>query len=376
MSQGWRYWVRFCDVYRRPYCLEDVDERGRRASWWVSEFVVWMVGVSRAGGDSIVGYVKGMLQNHGEVWNTAPWIRSPVYKLFLERVGRAVPASKRLIRHPLPLAVAVELVADEAQPLEYRLAVALGFRGLLRGGELFTDSASPELHVLRAVDVQVDGDVLVLQVQADKSHGRRRVGVDTCNDVFPTRELLEAMYECHFDLGLPVASPLLVSREGEVPSLSSFCTWLARVSLARGVAHILPHSLRIGGAVSLAAAGVSAVLLQAIGGWSSQAWMTYVHPHISAAVRLADKLQQQLAALSSFPDDVAEVCGTVAPRSLCVSPAPSSPRDSAAVVRPQASFVQLMAANYARSMAQSAKGGAPKHPMSPAVSLAALSTSE
>ena len=363
--------MRFCGEYHRPYKLQEVDGEGRRASWWLSEFVVWLVRVSRAGGDSIVGYVKAMLQNHGEVFNTAPWVRSPVYKMFLDRVGRAVPASKRLVRHPLPIRVAVDLVQNEDLPLEYRLAVALGFRALLRGGELFADTSSPELHVLRAVDVQIDGDVLVLQVQADKSHGRRRVGVDSCNDIFPTRALLEKMFQRHFALGLPVDGVLLVSKKGSVPSLSKFRSWLSRVTAAMGVKHILPHSMRIGGAVALAAAGVSAVLLQAIGGWSSQAWMNYVHPHIASAVRLSDKLQEQLAASSSFPDDVAEACGTSAPASLCVS---SSSRGSAAVVRP-ASFVQLMAANYARSMAQSAGGGAPKLPMSPAVSLAAGSTS-
>ena len=362
MPQGWRYWLAFCKE-KRVSVQMGVDGM----EFMLSDFVAWMVEHSQASGSTVVGYMKAALQHHALVFGRAPFTRSFGFKLFLDRVARAVPGSRKLVRHPLALRLAVELAEDAAEPLEFRSAVALGMRCLLRGGEMFTDVDNKDLHVLLPEDASMEGDVLVVQVRADKSHSRRRVGVDVDNDPFPPAVLLEQMFQRHFALRLVPSSPLLVDDKGRAPSLASFRKWLTTTTRSRGVQHILPHSLRIGGAVALAAAGVSAVLLQAIGGWSSQAWMNYVHPHIAVAVKLSDKLHAQLQKSSSFPDDVAEVCGTPAPEALSSQGAESG---SPALVKPQARVPFWVVAQRGLAAVDARAGRSPR-PLKAGVSLAA-----
>lgn len=337
LSTGWRAWVEFCEVMSRPFELVDVVHGvHRRPEYWLSEFACWLLVNRNVSGSSIEGYIKDMLQDHGMIYRWSPdTLRFAfVYKHFLKRLKRAVPVSKKLERFPLPLPVAIAIVKDSTHPLEFRCAVAVGMRALLRGGELFADVASDRGLTLHASDITESEGVLVLNVRADKSHGSRRCGIDVASDPFETQSLVREMMQRHANLRVSSQSPFLIDVDGNAPLKPKFQRWLARTASAHGAAHVLPHSLRIGGAVSLAAAGVSVLLLQAIGGWSSQAWMRYVHPHVAAAMRVSKalaKLQGDMAKSASFPDDQADLLGEVPP-SVLHAPAgatnlPSSSRD-------------------------------------------------
>ncbi|KAJ8475333.1 hypothetical protein ONZ51_g6619 [Trametes cubensis] len=73
----------------------------------------------------------------------------------------------------------------------------------------------------------------------------------------------------------PLRAELWLRADGRVPTRAWFMQRLRRI-FPRDVAG---HSMRAGGATSLAAAGVSPATIQALGRWSSDAWLVYIRKH-------------------------------------------------------------------------------------------------
>ncbi|KAI1789305.1 hypothetical protein LXA43DRAFT_1062932 [Ganoderma leucocontextum] len=73
----------------------------------------------------------------------------------------------------------------------------------------------------------------------------------------------------------PVRAELWLKADGSVPTR----TWFIRRLCALFPKDVAGHSMRAGGATSLAAAGVSPTAIQAVGRWSSSAWQCYIRKH-------------------------------------------------------------------------------------------------
>ncbi len=73
----------------------------------------------------------------------------------------------------------------------------------------------------------------------------------------------------------PVRAELWLKADGSVPTRAWFIRRL-RVLFPKEIAG---HSMRAGGATSLAAAGISPTAIQAAGRWSSSAWQCYIRQH-------------------------------------------------------------------------------------------------
>ncbi|KAJ8487654.1 hypothetical protein ONZ51_g4029 [Trametes cubensis] len=73
----------------------------------------------------------------------------------------------------------------------------------------------------------------------------------------------------------PLRAELWLRADGQVPTRSWFMQRLWRI-FPRDIAG---HSMRAGGATSLAAAGILPATIQALGRWSSDAWLVYIRKH-------------------------------------------------------------------------------------------------
>lgn len=161
-----------------------------------------------------------------------------------------------------------------------RLFVAMlvtGFFALMRLGELtFSDDTS--LHnwrkVIRRASVKVSDSQYEFHLpahKADKFFEGNRIVVRAQqyrhNPLEHFSSYLESRDRLH-----PLASPLWITKDGKVPSRSFFMSRL-RLFFSKRIAG---QSMRAGGATSLAEHGVSPSLIQAMGRWSSSAFLVYI----------------------------------------------------------------------------------------------------
>jgi len=154
-----------------------------------------------------------------------------------------------------------------------------GFFGLLRLGELVSSTADDgyaQLSSRSSVHFEASSfSFVVPRRKSDLLHEGDTVRiVQTPFDDDPFS--LFTQYIAYRDVSMPLHPLLWVRADGSVPTRSWF---LARFRAVFPDSSLGGHSLRSGGATSLAAAGVPPSQIQAIGAWSSSAWQRYVRKH-------------------------------------------------------------------------------------------------
>jgi hypothetical protein len=153
-----------------------------------------------------------------------------------------------------------------------------GFHGLLRLGELvWPDNISLQLHQKLTLRTSVTSDgekhsfVLRTHKVDPQSEGSTIVIQRSLTHPDPHRAFVSYLHSC--DNLFPFHSTLWLRENGSVPTRSWFTGRLRRFFPSS----IAGHSMRAGGATSLAAAGVSAREVQALGRWSSDSFGIYIH---------------------------------------------------------------------------------------------------
>ena len=152
-----------------------------------------------------------------------------------------------------------------------------GFFGLLRLGELvFPDEAALQnwKKVTRRHTVHIQEDFyefLLPGHKADRFFEGNKIMIPALRfNLSPLRHFTQ--YLDSRDTIHPVASPLWLTQAGTVPTRSFFITRL-HLFFKRDVAG---HSMRAGGATSLAEQGMSPAIIQASGRWVSDTFLVYI----------------------------------------------------------------------------------------------------
>lgn len=155
-----------------------------------------------------------------------------------------------------------------------------GFHALLRLGELVWPD-NPELQSYRKLSmrasVKVDAgmfEYLLPTHKADPFFEGNRIIVKRAENG-PDPHAAFRTYLARRDAVFPLRPELWLRACGTVPTRAWFMRRLRNI-FPRDIAG---HSLRAGGATSLAAAGVSPATIQALGRWSSDAWLVYIRKH-------------------------------------------------------------------------------------------------
>ena len=155
--------------------------------------------------------------------------------------------------------------------------ILTGFFGLLRLGELvFPDDASLQnwKKVTRRNTVHIQHefyDFLLPGHKADRFFEGNRIVIPAHR--FNLSPLIHfTRYLDSRDTIHPIASPLWLTQAGTVPTRSFFITRL-RLFFQDDISG---HSMRAGGATSLAEHGVSPAIIQASGRWASDAFLVYI----------------------------------------------------------------------------------------------------
>ena len=196
----------------------------------------------------------------------------------LRRFSRPVRSRQPLSRADLDLALSLFSRPFAYDDLCWLTMLLCAFFGLLRVGELvWPDSPDLQVHsqLTSRLSVSFDAESFTFDVPRRKSDDRfegSRVCI-TASFISPDPRGLFLQYLACRDATFPLHPFLWVRADGLVPTRAWF---LRRFRLAFPSSTFSGHSLRAGGATSLAAAGVSPAQIQAIGHWSSSAWQRYV----------------------------------------------------------------------------------------------------
>ncbi|KAL4062608.1 hypothetical protein V8B97DRAFT_235710 [Scleroderma yunnanense] len=154
-----------------------------------------------------------------------------------------------------------------------------GFFGLLRLGELVSPASLPDFAQLSSRS-SVHFDVssfsfMVPRRKSDLFHEGDTVRIVSA-PLSDDPHSLFLQYLAYRDASFPLHPLLWIRADCSLPTRAWF---LARFRAVFPDPSLGGHSLRSGGATSLAAAGVPPSQIQAIGGWSSSEWQRYVRKH-------------------------------------------------------------------------------------------------
>jgi hypothetical protein len=246
----------------------------------LSLYTVWMCHHIKP--DSVDSYLSGICQQ------LEPYFPDIRANRRSELVARTLQGCMRLRNTPTTRKRALtlddlELVIKHyafSPNLDDKLFVAMlltGFFGLMRLGELaFPDDKSLRnwRKVTRRTSVQVTDDFYSFLLPAHKAdqffEGNRiliRARQFRHNPLAHFVSYLRAR-----DAAFPLASPLWLTEAGEVPTRSFFINRLRR-HFTKDVAG---HSMRAGGATSLAEHGTPPSIIQAMGRWASNSFQIYI----------------------------------------------------------------------------------------------------
>lgn len=165
-----------------------------------------------------------------------------------------------------------------------------GFHALLRLGELVWPDRK-ELQSYRKIVMRTSVKItagyfefLLPAHKADAVFEGNRILVHQCENL-PDPYSSFQTYLADRDRRFPLRPELWLRANGSIPTRNWFMIKLRSI-FPRDIAG---HSMRAGGATSLAAAGVAPATIQALGRWSSEAWLGYIrkHPALLSAM-LAD----------------------------------------------------------------------------------------
>ncbi|KAL4068728.1 hypothetical protein V8B97DRAFT_1872904 [Scleroderma yunnanense] len=154
-----------------------------------------------------------------------------------------------------------------------------GFFGLLRLGELVSAPSDDTFAQLSSrSSVRFDASFFSFVVPRQKSdlfHEGTMVRI-VSSPLADDPHTLFLQYLAYRDASFPLHPLLWIRADRSLPTHAWF---LARFRTVFPDPSLGGHSLRSGGATSLAAAGVPPSQIQAIGAWSSLAWQRYVRKH-------------------------------------------------------------------------------------------------
>ena len=191
--------------------------------------------------------------------------------------GSATSRKRALTVDDLQLVVNRYGNSSSHDDLLFLAMILTGFFGLLRLGELtFPDDTSLQnwKQVTRRNTVTVRPnryEFLLPGHKADRFFEGNKIIIPACR--FHHTPLLHFQnYITSRDTIHPVASPLWLTEAGTVPTRSFFINRL-RLFFKTDIAG---HSMRAGGATSLAEHGVSPAIIQASGRWASDAFLVYI----------------------------------------------------------------------------------------------------
>ena len=230
-------------------------------------------------------------------------------------------APKRIRRGVAPQAMrkAMDLLLDPNDPADanIRAALATAFQGLLRVAEYTSDAKkfNTEKSLTRADIERCDEKMLVMMIHPCKN--MIHVGGKTCPLVIgaggkyidAVREMRNMLRVDPTPAGEAMSTPLfrvpatgLPLRDSDISIAVKRCM----VSVGEDPAQFASHSLRIGGATALFAAGADCTVIRTMGRWSSDLYRLYVRACFEKSIewsrRCGSTSVQDLAGVADFDE--------------------------------------------------------------------------
>ena len=267
-------YIAFCRIHQRPL-TPTVDT--------LSFFIVYMSAHIKP--DSVAVYLAGICNRlETEFPDVRRHRNDPVVKRTLAgciKRARQQPSRKSPL-DPTHLLIATQNLTPESQHDDKLFAALLvtGFHALMRLGELVWPDAI-QLQSLRKISLRrslrttADSYSFVLPTHKalKAGHGEEILVRAFTPTVNPLPILLAYMRSR--DLHFFSAPELWLTRDGAIPTR----TWFMRRFRRFFGSEFAGHSMRSGGATTLALIGKPPHVIQTLGRWSSEEWQKYVRNH-------------------------------------------------------------------------------------------------
>lgn len=269
-SSALNSYLTFCDLHHFP-----IEPTANTFSY----FITFMA--THINPRSVDNYLSGICSQLEEYYPSVRDVRKT------RLVARTLRGAKRRygtpIKRKLPLTRAdlarvVDSFPDPSHDDKLFLSILLdGFHGLLRLGELVWPD-NPQLQLRQKLSLRTSvctsqtNHSFVLQMHKVDPQFEGATIVIQRSLIHPDPHKIFLDYLTSRDSLFPFHSTLWLRSTGAVPTRAWFLTRLRKFFPPS----IAGHSLRSGGATSLAAAGVPASEIQAIGRWSSDSFRSYI----------------------------------------------------------------------------------------------------
>ena len=293
-STGTRAWVEFCNSLsttpHRPMDPNSPLWLKLEEEWLAMRFVCYLVetrGIKPRTAASYLGDAQGWhLRTHGIKLAAGIKLGRLTQMLKgLRRLGGDEPRKiRRGVRAKL-LRVAMDKYLDPKIPLHAnkRAAFALAFQGLLRGAEFTTDKFDPRRDMTRADLVSLTDDRAVVMMRPSKNMAHLS-GKTVPLVIGGGGKYIDAVAELN---NLVLVDKVRASDAQNTPLFRSGKMALNATEMRRDIQYMMStvgqdqaqfglHSLRIGGATALFAAGADPIVIRTMGRWSSDCYRLYV----------------------------------------------------------------------------------------------------
>lgn len=262
--------IRFCAVVKEPPCPA--------SEVLLLRFVA--ANASRVSANTIQSYLSAVRYLH-----IISGFANPIPEF--ERLRLVMRALKKLSAPPRKRSpVSIDMLRIIASHLDFSkfndtmfwAATCVGFFGFLRVSEFTTDGLFDPVTDLRLEDLSFIHDLsgAVLQIKSSKTDPFRKGAAVTVGRTGETACPVSALLT-YLGRRSTAPGPLFRFANGRALSKAWFCARLKLECEATGVGgDFTSHSLRIGAATAASAAGLSNIMIQTLGRWSSDAFKLYV----------------------------------------------------------------------------------------------------
>jgi hypothetical protein len=242
-------------------------------------FVTYLYLYKKLAPSTIKTYLAGVRSLCVDFGQSIAVFSSPLLERIVRAVKRTSPKSIRRKRLPITIWLLKRIIRSirvcDQTTRSLVAALAVGFFGLLRGGEFLKKSSRHP--ILRRADVSWHDDWIIIHLRASKTDPFR-IGVDIRiprldSDVSPY-ELTRIAWDSAPDKRLE--APLFQDNAGQPLTYKFFQHQLKLLVAALGIKEaVSSHSLRIGAATTLALLKVPAHTIKAMGRWRSLSYQLY-----------------------------------------------------------------------------------------------------